>query len=214
MRNSLPFPQQGLYVITRDPPGERANLLEEVKAAVRGGAAVVQYRAKEGRCSVDEARALLGVCRSASIPLIINDDIDLALKVGADGVHLGYVPNYLKQYATARKELGTKLIVGAEIKSSRHEAMCLGEKGADYIAFGKDLTIKSKQDARLEQQELVAWWAELFEVSCVALDIETPLEAKTVSEAGADFIAIKLPQEITFKTVEKLLAPYVAALRS
>ena len=204
-----------LYLVLPALP-DAQTLLDLAKACLNLGCLGALLLKSENKAtqSTKTLRKTVISLQALGIATLIENDVGLARSVGADGVHLDYAPNYLKQYATARKELGTKLIVGAEIKSSRHEAMCLGEKGADYIAFGKDLKINNKQVAHLEQQELVAWWAELFEVPSVALDIETPLEAKTMSEAGADFIAIKLPQEITLKTVEKFLAPFVAALRS
>ena len=78
-------------------------LIDEVRSALLGGAGVVQYRAKDGRSSSDEALALLEVCRDVAVPLIINDDVDLAVEIGADGVHLGRDDGGL---ASAREALG------------------------------------------------------------------------------------------------------------
>lgn len=108
------------------------------------------------------------------------------------------------QYAVARNDLGTKYIIGAWGGGSRHEGICLAEAGANYIAFGKEQKTITKQDANRIQHNLVGWCAELYEVPSVALDIEPPLERRTIMNAGADFIVIKLPQEITSTHVENI----------
>src|SRR6516162_8416777 len=82
------LPASGLYAITDGP---RDDLLAAVAAALRGDAAIVQYRDKtrDGARRNAEATALLAACRSAGVPLIVNDDVELAAAAGADGVHLG-----------------------------------------------------------------------------------------------------------------------------
>jgi thiamine-phosphate pyrophosphorylase len=75
---------RGLYAITPEGPG----LLDKVQRALEGGVALLQYRRKQ-EASRDEARALLALCRRHGVPLIVNDDLGLALELGADGVHLG-----------------------------------------------------------------------------------------------------------------------------
>src|SRR5262245_52903749 len=74
---------RGLYAITPEGPG----LLEKVRAALDGGIALLQYRRKGG--TLEEAKKILGLTREYDVPLIVNDDVELALALGAEGAHLG-----------------------------------------------------------------------------------------------------------------------------
>ena len=186
-RNFLPFPPQGLYVITRDPQCERANLLEEVKAAVRGGAAVVQYRAKEGRCSVDEARDLLAVCRSASVPLIINDDVNLALEIGADGVHLGRDDDGL---VPAREALGSRSIIGVSCYDDVSRAQAAQAAGASYVAFGRFFPSQTKPNAPCASLDTLRKAHRDLHIPIVAIGGITRKNGASLIDAGAQLLAV------------------------
>ena len=80
-------------------------------------------------------------------------------------------------YEEARSILGRDGIVGVDPGISRHDAMTLAEAGAEYIAFGAPAHLKDRDRARERRDELIAWWAEIFQAPCVALDVETPEEA-------------------------------------
>jgi thiamine-phosphate pyrophosphorylase len=71
--------------------------------------------------------------------------------------------------------------------------MTLGEAGADYVAFGVPSDVQDVEAARAHRLDLVTWWAEIFEVPCVALDVQSPSEALELARTGADFIGITLP---------------------
>ena len=87
----LPNNLRGLYAITDATMCAKRGLVTDVAAAIRGGAVMIQYRDKgtDTAQREQEARALLALCREQHVPLIINDDVELARVVGADGVHLG-----------------------------------------------------------------------------------------------------------------------------
>ncbi len=85
----MKFPQRGLYAITQPERKTLAQILREVEAALKGGAVAVQYRDKQPLDAVGLARQLMTLCHAYRAPLLINDSVELALKVGADGVHLG-----------------------------------------------------------------------------------------------------------------------------
>lgn len=136
----------GLYAIT-DPdllPGER--LFTGVESALRGGAVLVQYRDKLASSGTrrDRARELLALCRQYMCPLIINDDIALALEVGADGVHLGQDDGSLEE---ARQALGPDRILGSTCHSSMDLARSAAAAGCDYLAFGRFFSSQTKRQA-------------------------------------------------------------------
>jgi thiamine-phosphate pyrophosphorylase len=114
------------------------------------------------------------------IAVIVENNAELALNLGADGLHLGDAEEH--NYCAARNRLGNAAILGVSCGDNRHVAMTLAEMGADYIAFGGP-PLESERRA-----ELIAWWSEIFQVPCVALDVEDADEASRLAELGADFI--------------------------
>jgi thiamine-phosphate pyrophosphorylase len=92
----------------------------------------------------------------------------------------------------AREILGTRYIVGVDVGRSRHDAMSLAEDGADYIGFGIPAHVEDRQTAAERRLELIGWWSEIFEVPCVAFDVDSAEAATALAAAGADFVAIRL----------------------
>jgi thiamine-phosphate pyrophosphorylase len=133
---------------------------------------------------IDEicAGRLLNLAHERGLACLIEDDVELALRIGADGVHINADA---ASYARARDRLGKEAIVGAGCGLRRHDAMTLAELGADYVAF--DISGIDEID---QQAELIAWWSEIFVVPCVAWNIATPEEAERFARLGADFVAI------------------------
>ncbi|MEO7558038.1 MAG: thiamine phosphate synthase, partial [Gammaproteobacteria bacterium] len=128
-------PLRGLYAVTDSsltPPGQ---IVEYLRHALRGGAALVQYRDKgtDAARREQEVRALLDLCRAQQVPLIINDDVALAQRTGADGVHLGKEDS---SPAYAREQLGAQAIIGVSCYGSLELALQAQAAGADYVAFG------------------------------------------------------------------------------
>ncbi|HOT12205.1 MAG TPA: thiamine phosphate synthase, partial [Polyangiaceae bacterium] len=121
-----------LYVVTdRGQAGERG-VGPIVRAAIEGGATVVQLREKQcdTRDFVRYARELVEICRPARVPLLINDRVDVALAAGADGVHLGQADMSL---ADARRLLGPSAIVGVSVRHG-DEVLAAERDGANYLA--------------------------------------------------------------------------------
>lgn len=144
--------QRGLYAITDSQllPDD-ATLLKACDAALRGGLALLQYRDK----SADPARrwrqatALAALCHDHAVPLIINDDIELALRLreaGFDdvGVHLGQGDGEL---AAARQRLGETAVIGATCHARLELAEHAKAQGASYVAFGRFFASQTKPDA-------------------------------------------------------------------
>lgn len=134
--------------------------------------------------TVDTARQLLAVAHSQGIPLVIADDAELAHQIGADGVH---IPANEERYALCRERLGPEAIVGAGCGTSRHDALVLGEQGADYVAFGPE---PGQSDVCGVVTELVSWWQEVCKPPVVGWHRGGWDDAAALIAAGADFIGV------------------------
>lgn len=182
-----------LYLVT--PP-----VIDDVDAFARammsaveaGDVACVQIRMKPGdTINADAtravAKAVVKPLQDRGVAVVINDSVDLALELGADGVHLGEKDTSVKE---ARKRLGPDAIVGATARNSRHSAMVAGEAGADYVAFGAFYPTTTKADTVAADPELLTLWQEQMELPCVAIGGITVENAAPLVEAGADFLAV------------------------
>ncbi|HIE04365.1 MAG TPA: thiamine phosphate synthase [Candidatus Latescibacteria bacterium] len=137
------FPSR-FYFITHRPSSENG-ILQDVKEALEAGVRIVQYREKELslRRQIEEAQEILKLCRKFEATFIVNDRVDLALAVGADGVHLG--PEDMPP-ELARRILGEGKLVGVSVGSVQ-EALRAKEAGADYIGVGPIFRTFTKSDA-------------------------------------------------------------------
>lgn len=178
------LPSRGLYAISNGP---RPDLLEACAAALAGGAAVLQYRDKttQHQRRESECLALAQLCRDHNVPLIVNDDVELALAANADGVHLG---DGDADISVARQRLGTGKIIGASCYDSVDRAQKLADAGADYLAFGAFFTSPTKPAARRATVDLLRS-ARTFNKPLVAIGGITAENASVLIDAGADFIA-------------------------
>lgn len=157
-------------------------------------------------------RPLVEVTQARGAAALVMNDARLARTLGADGVHLAVSPSLLAAYAEARDILGTRALVGADAGRSRHDAMAAGEAGADYIAFGVPNFVAERELAVKRQQDLVQWWAEIFEVPVVAFDVTTAEWAGAMASAGADFVSLRLPVPAAYDQVRALAEAASAAL--
>ncbi|PHS23023.1 MAG: thiamine phosphate synthase [Robiginitomaculum sp.] len=179
-----------LYLIT--PPHLEdvdtfANTLQSTLDA--GDVAALQIRLKT--VSDDDIRtafkALAPIAHAKNVAVLINDRVDLAEELGADGVHLGQDDMALRE---ARKRLGPNAMIGATAHDSRHLAMQAGESSADYVAFGAFFESATKTPKTQATTELLSWWSELFEIPCVAIGGITADNCTPLVKAGADFLAV------------------------
>ncbi len=133
------------HVLTETLLQERFSHVELTVMALAGGADTIQFRSKTGstREMIDSAAEMKKLCKEAGVPLIINDRVDIALAVDADGVHLGQDDFPI---SLARKILGPEAIIGGSAGDMGEALKCLSE-GADYIGSGPVYGTNSKSDA-------------------------------------------------------------------
>lgn len=185
------LPLRGLYALTPDD-----NLLPRlsalVESALKGGVKWVQYRNKIAPPPLRRAQAaeLLRVCRAHGAKLIINDDVWLAVEVGADGAHLGREDIPGGGLATARNALGAKRILGVSCYDDLTHAEAAVAAGADYIAVGSVFASVSKPQAARASLDILAEAKQRFKVPVVAIGGITTKNAPQVLAAGADMVAV------------------------
>ena len=133
---------QGLYCITSYEHSLGRNNVEVVRAMLEGGAKIIQYREKfaSKKHKYNECIQIIQLAKEFGATLIINDDIDIAIAVGADGVHIGQDDLPIEQ---ARKIVGSKMIIGVSTHSPA-QAQAAVKGGADYIGVGPIFTTKTK----------------------------------------------------------------------
>ncbi len=183
---SLPFPDTGLYAVTPDPRNfER--LLAQTRAVLEGGAKVVQLRDKHDRLTVEQARELVVLCHKYQVPLIVNDRIDLAEHIEADGVHLGRDDAGIEQ---ARTILGSAAIIGVSCYRDLDQARKAEQEGATYVAFGAFFPSPSKPEASPAPLSLLHQARQTLRCPVVAIGGITPELAPRVIEAGAGLVAV------------------------
>jgi len=167
--------------------GEAAAFADVLSAACAAGdiAAVIARFAPVSDADLSvRARALMPLAQERNIAFLLHEQASSAAKVGADGAHLSGT----QMLRESLPILKPGLIAGAGGLASRHDAMLAAELGADYVMFGEpDAAGKSPSFAAIVER--VAWWAEIFEIPCVAF-AETADQALELARAGADFIAL------------------------
>ena len=181
------FPTRGLYAITRTKNKSGDILINEVIAAIRGGAVIVQYRDKNPADAPFLARELIKICHQHKVPLIINDDVELAARVGADGVHLGKEDGTIAQ---ARKHLGNDAIIGVSCYDFVGRALEAQGQGATYVAFGRFFASSSKPLAAPAKIETLQQAKLLLNIPIVAIGGILPENAAQLLAAGADLLAV------------------------
>jgi thiamine-phosphate pyrophosphorylase len=178
----------GLYALTPDLL-DTDELIARVTAAIAGGAAALQYRNKIASPPLRRAQALAlrDLCAARGITFIVNDDVNLAYAVDADGVHLGRDDGPLVR---ARQRLGSTAIIGASCYDSLERAAAAVAAGADYVAFGSFFPSTIKPDAARVEPSLLTAAKVRWNVAAVAIGGITPATAPALIAAGADALAV------------------------
>lgn len=177
---------RGLYFVT---PGVSVRRLEQVAAALRGGARIVQYRDKstDADARQREAAEILDQCRGAGALCLINDDVALCTAIGADGVHLGEDDTAIH---AARILLGPDRIIGASCYNDLQRGHEAAAASADYVAFGSIYPSATKPAARRADLDLLCAARRELDIPICAIGGITGDNAARVVAAGADMIAV------------------------
>lgn len=181
---------RGLYAITdavllpEDP-----RLIVAVERAMMGGARLIQYRDKSADAArrLAQARALNALCQRYEIPLIVNDDVELAVAVGAAGVHIGRDDPDL---ASARARLGETALIGVSCYDQLDLALAAERAGADHVAFGAFFPSPTKPTEIRASFDLLKKARAALRIPIVAIGGITPDNAPLLLEAGADALAV------------------------
>lgn len=179
---------KGLYAIT-DPRLMGADLISKTEQAILGGIKILQYRNKTASLAQQEKEAftLASICKKNNVVFIINDNIELAIKVNADGVHLGQRDTHLQQ---ARKLLGENKIIGVTCNNQIELAQAAQQQGADYIAFGRFFNSLTKPSAPHAELSLLSEARQFITVPIVAIGGITQESASSLMKEGADMLAV------------------------
>jgi len=178
----------GLYAITPDI-ADTDTLLLRTRAALTGGARVLQYRNKTASAALrrEQAKALQALCMEFAVPLIINDHLDLALDVDSAGLHLGSDDGDI---AAARAQLGPAKLLGASCYDRIELAQSAVSAGADHIAFGSFFASSIKPDAVRPPVDLITRAKNEFRLPVVAIGGITRHNAPQLIAAGVDAVAV------------------------
>ena len=183
-RPALP---RGLYAVT-DSELSGTTLVQYVAHAIQGGAVMIQYRDKSTDAGqrLWQANDLQMLCQSLRVPLIINDDIELAVQCRAAGVHLGKDDATIEQ---ARAALGEQAIIGVSCYASLPLALAAQAAGADYVAFGSFFASPTKPDAVRADLDLLRAARGELHIPIAVIGGITPDNGRALVDAGADLLA-------------------------
>jgi thiamine-phosphate pyrophosphorylase len=179
----------GLYAIADSSYLDANQFVPAVRAALDGGARVIQYRDKKSEPGQREAiaRALNALCREHAVLFLINDDVALAALVGAAGVHLGRDD---PDIAAARAVLGDAALIGVSCYNELARAQAAQDAGADYVAFGRFFPSRTKPQAVPATPELLRAARAGLKIPIVAIGGITPENGASLIAAGADALAV------------------------
>jgi thiamine-phosphate pyrophosphorylase len=157
-------------------------VLGDALAAVDVAAVLLRMRASDERTLINCVKTLTGSVQTSGAALVLDGHPGIAARAGADGAHL----TGIEAFTAAVETLKPARIAGCGGLETRHDAMLAAERGADYVMFGEP---ENGRRPSLEAiVERIEWWAEVFEIPCVAY-AATPDEIAPLVEVGADFIA-------------------------
>jgi thiamine-phosphate pyrophosphorylase len=183
----MPTDAPRLYLIT--PPvsdlAAAAPLLDAALDAADVACVLLRVRVPDEGAAKRLVRGLVGSATARDVALLLDGDAKLAVRAGADGVHVRVAGEALRE---ALESLKPERIVGAGELRLRDDAMEAGEAGVDYVMFGEP-SVEGVQPSFSETLERTRWWAEIFNIPCVAFATSVA-QIGPLASAGADFVAV------------------------
>ena len=178
---------RGLYFVTPDWD-DTAQLLAVCEQALQGGAVVLQYRHKTADAAQrkTQASALLALCRRYQVPFVVNDFVELAMELDADGVHVGGTDASVAQ---VRAQIGPDKIVGASCYGSMELAHQAAREGASYVAFGGFYPSRVKKYEVSTQPTIVTESKAQIDLPVVVIGGMTVENSRPLVALGADMVA-------------------------
>lgn len=175
-----------IYLTLPHDPGAGAAQALDALLAERQIACVLLRSSPDGRVDRQLGSDLRDVADGHETAFLVEEDLEAALEFEADGLHIAANPELL---ARAREALVPDVQIGVHCGLRRHQAMEMGELGADYVAFGEDGLAPS--DSVSEQlSESIDWWAEIFVLPCVAWGVGSAEQGLFYADHGAEFVAL------------------------
>jgi len=179
-----------LYLITPETINDVTGFcrqLDDVLATEMVACVQLRLKGADDATFEETGLALLPVCHKHGVPMLVNDRADIAVKINADGVHLGQEDG---DVVSARTLLGHDKDIGVTCHGSKQLAYDAGDAGANYVAFGAFFPSKTKPEAKVADKEILTHWDETTDIPCVAIGGITPENCREVADAGAHFVAI------------------------
>lgn len=191
MNESMLSRGRGLYVVTPDEP-ETARLLAKVARVLAARPVLLQYRNKFAPAALrrEQAASLLVLCRAAGVPMLVNDDLALAIEIAADGVHLGRDDGDAAAARRALDALGPGRILGVSCYNQWARAVAGEAAGADYVAFGAMFASPTKPAASRASLALLGRARRELKAAVAAIGGITLENAGALVAAGADLVAV------------------------
>jgi len=180
---------KGLYAITDENLIPEQHFNQAIESALQGGAKIIQYRDKSNDQNkrLRQAKALRLLCRQYKSLCIINDDIELAKIVDADGVHLGKDDSSL---AKAREALGDEAVIGVSCYNDLTLAINAEKDTADYVAFGAIFSSTTKPDATIASLDIISQAKRQLSIPVCTIGGITEDNLQQVVQHGADMSAV------------------------
>ena len=177
-----------LYAITNRCGEDKELFLKQIEDALKGGVTILQLREKGlGREEfLEEAKEVKKLCSKYSVPLIINDKVDIAIESGADGVHVGLEDMSVKDI---RKMAPEDFIIGATAKT-KEQAKTAEESGADYLGVGAVFPSPTKTNAVRITNEMLKEICESVEIPAVAIGGISIDNIDTIEKNVVDGVAL------------------------
>lgn len=177
-----------LYAVTDRAWTGRQSLYEQVEAALKGGATCIQLREKKlnGEEFLREAIEMAALCKKYKVPFLINDNVEIAMKCHADGVHVGQED---MEASRVRQRVGKDMIIGVSVHSVE-EAMEAVKNGADYLGVGAVFSTSTKTDAEVLPKEVLRDICSAVEIPVVAIGGISKANISQLSGTGVDGVAL------------------------